>query len=100
MCGWQGSRRPAPAVNLLGYGHYHETYEKIDGQLRIKTSTLTRLRADIFNTLVSVYVSDRIKKVAGIVGRRCRQMSHAASKSAAATQIRIRARPPGAPIDY
>lgn len=27
-----------------GYGHYHETYERIDGEWRIKTSKLTRLR--------------------------------------------------------
>ena len=31
---------------LRGYGHYHETYERIDGAWRIKTSKLTRLRAD------------------------------------------------------
>lgn len=31
---------------LHGYGHYHETYEKIDGEWRIKKSTLTRLRMD------------------------------------------------------
>jgi len=31
---------------LNGFGHYHETYEKIDGQWRIKTMTLTRLRTD------------------------------------------------------
>jgi uncharacterized protein (TIGR02246 family) len=31
---------------LHGYGHYHETYEKIDGAWRIKTSKLTRLRVD------------------------------------------------------
>ncbi len=28
--------RLAPGVNLAGYGHYHETYEKTDGQWRIK----------------------------------------------------------------
>lgn len=33
-------------TQLHGYGHYHETYEKIDGAWRIKTSTLTRLRMD------------------------------------------------------
>jgi hypothetical protein len=38
--------RLAPGVNLNGYGHYHETYEKIDGQWRIKSSKLTRLRED------------------------------------------------------
>ena len=29
---------------LHGYGHYHETYEKIDGSWRIKTLRLSRLR--------------------------------------------------------
>ena len=33
-------------TELRGYGHYHETYEKVDGAWRIKTSTLTRLRMD------------------------------------------------------
>jgi uncharacterized protein (TIGR02246 family) len=32
---------------LHGYGHYHETYERIDGEWRIKTMTLTRLRVDV-----------------------------------------------------
>jgi uncharacterized protein (TIGR02246 family) len=32
---------------LLGFGHYHETYEKTGGAWRIKTSRLTRLRMDI-----------------------------------------------------
>ncbi len=32
---------------LRGYGHYHETYEKVDGAWRISTSTLTRLRMDL-----------------------------------------------------
>ena len=31
---------------MHGFGHYHETYEKVDGQWRIKTLTLTRLRVD------------------------------------------------------
>ena len=31
---------------LQGWGHYHETYERIDGQWRIKTLRLTRLRVD------------------------------------------------------
>jgi uncharacterized protein (TIGR02246 family) len=34
-------------TELHGYGHYHETYEKADGQWRIKRSVLTRLRMDI-----------------------------------------------------
>jgi uncharacterized protein (TIGR02246 family) len=33
-------------TELHGYGHYHESYEKQDGEWRIKSSTLTRLRAD------------------------------------------------------
>ena len=31
---------------MHGYGHYHETYEKVDGAWKIKTETLTRLRRD------------------------------------------------------
>jgi uncharacterized protein (TIGR02246 family) len=33
-------------VRLDGYGHYHETYEKIGGEWRIKTLKLTRLHMD------------------------------------------------------
>ena len=55
--------RFGPGVNLRGYGHYHETYEKTDGQWRFKSSTLTRLREDIFNGLVAVYISDRMRKL-------------------------------------
>ena len=32
------------ARTFKGYGHYHETYVRIDGAWRIKTSKLTRLR--------------------------------------------------------
>ncbi len=32
--------------DMHAYGHYHETYEKHDGQWRIKSSKLTRLRTD------------------------------------------------------
>jgi hypothetical protein len=39
--------RLLPAVTLHGYGHYHESYEKLDGQWRIASSRLTRLREDI-----------------------------------------------------
>jgi uncharacterized protein (TIGR02246 family) len=31
---------------LHGYGHYHETYAKVDGRWQIERSVLTRLRAD------------------------------------------------------
>src|SRR5436190_14250235 len=36
----------APIRSLHGYGHYHETYEKLDGQWLIATLRLTRLRVD------------------------------------------------------
>lgn len=62
--------RLAPGLNLNGHGHYHETYVKIDGQWRIKTSKLTRLRVDIFNPLVSVRISHRLTDAAALVARR------------------------------
>ena len=37
----------SPLEALLGYGHYHETYERIDGRWHIKTLKLTRLRVDV-----------------------------------------------------
>jgi hypothetical protein len=37
----------APIAWMHGYGHYHETYEKVDGHWKIKTLTLTRLRVDV-----------------------------------------------------
>ncbi|MDA8044565.1 MAG: nuclear transport factor 2 family protein [Actinomycetota bacterium] len=33
-------------TRMVGYGHYHETYEKVDGDWKIKSSTLTRLHVD------------------------------------------------------
>ena len=36
----------APIRELHGYGHYHETYEKIAGRWVIKTLKLTRMRVD------------------------------------------------------
>jgi uncharacterized protein (TIGR02246 family) len=34
-------------MRLEGYGHYHETYVKADGEWRIASSTLTRLHQEI-----------------------------------------------------
>jgi uncharacterized protein (TIGR02246 family) len=34
-------------TRLEGYGHYHETYEKIEDDWRIASSTLTRLHMDV-----------------------------------------------------
>jgi hypothetical protein len=62
--------RFGPGVNLRGYGHYTETYQKVDGRWLITSSTLTRLREDVFNGLVSVYVSDRIRRAIGNAARR------------------------------
>ena len=62
--------RFAPGVTMVGYGHYHETYVKTDGQWRITTSTLTRLREDVVTPLFSVYISDRIRDAAVRAGRR------------------------------
>ena len=35
-------------AEFQAYGHYHETYEKVDGAWKIKSSRLTRLRVDTF----------------------------------------------------
>ena len=37
----------SPISFLHGYGHYHETYEKTNGEWHIQTLTLTRLRRDV-----------------------------------------------------
>ena len=34
-------------TTMHGYGHYHETYEKVGGRWLITSTTLTRLRTDI-----------------------------------------------------
>src|SRR5947209_3464448 len=62
--------RLAPGVNLRGYGHYHETYAKVDGQWVFKSSKLTRVREDIFNLFFSVYISHRLRKVLMLAARR------------------------------
>lgn len=36
----------SPFAVMVGYGHYHETYEKSGGQWRIKTLRITRLRVE------------------------------------------------------
>lgn len=62
--------RFGPGVNLRGYGHYTETYEKVDGRWLITSSALTRLREDVFNAVVSVYISNRLRRVIGRAARR------------------------------
>jgi hypothetical protein len=36
----------APFDRLVGYGYYHDTYEKTDGQWLLKTTRITRLRVE------------------------------------------------------
>lgn len=62
--------RLAPGINLHGRGHYHETYQKLDGRWLIETSTLTRLREDIVNPLFSVRLSPRLRDLGAAVARR------------------------------
>ena len=62
--------RFGPGVTLVGYGHYHETYENIAGQWLIKSSKLTRLREDIVTPLFSIYISPRIRTAIGKVAGR------------------------------
>jgi len=62
--------RFGPGVTLVGYGHYHETYENIGGQWLIKSSKLTRLREDIVTPLFSFYISGRIRRVAAKLANR------------------------------
>ena len=41
---WTGDRGPGQPTSMHGFGYYHETYEKIDGEWKIKTLVVTRLR--------------------------------------------------------
>lgn len=54
--------RFAPGLNMNGYGHYFETYVKIDGHWRIQSSKLTRLREDIFNGLFAIYIPNWLRE--------------------------------------
>jgi SnoaL-like domain len=62
--------RLLPALTLNAYGHYHETYEKSDGQWSIKTSKLTRLREDIITPIFSLRVSERMRNAGAKLARR------------------------------
>ena len=37
----------APFERLVGYGYYHETYEKVGGRWLLKTTRITRLRVEV-----------------------------------------------------
>ena len=53
--------RFAPGFTYVGYGHYHEIYEKRDGQWRIRSSRLTRLRDDIETPIFKFRIPDWLK---------------------------------------
>lgn len=53
--------RFAPGLTLHGFGHYLETYEKVDGVWRIKSSTLTRLREELQTPLLTIFVGKRMQ---------------------------------------
>jgi hypothetical protein len=65
--------RFGPGVTLVGYGHYHETYENIAGEWFIKSSKLTRLREDIVTPVCSIYVSNRIRSAMAKLASRVTQ---------------------------
>jgi hypothetical protein len=44
---WVGDGAPVPYKTLRGFGHYHETYERLAEGWRIKTIRLSRLRIDL-----------------------------------------------------
>ncbi len=44
---WVGEGAPVPYKTMRGFGHYHETYEKIAGAWVIKTTRLSRLRIEV-----------------------------------------------------
>ena len=44
---WMPEGHPLGIRHLHGYGHYHETYEKIGDRWYIKTLKLTRIRVDV-----------------------------------------------------
>jgi hypothetical protein len=54
--------RVRPGVTMHGFGHYVETYEKVNGEWRIKTSKLTRLREEIRTPFITLLVSDRLRR--------------------------------------
>ena len=59
-----------PVLTLHGYGHYHESYAKIDGHWRITSSKLTRLREDLGVKFVSPRMAVRLRAAAARIARR------------------------------
>jgi len=62
--------RFVPGLTLHGHGHYVETYERVDGEWRIASSTLRRLRMEMRTPLFSVFMSDRMRRALARGSRR------------------------------
>ena len=62
--------RLVPGLTLHGYGHYHETYEKRDGQWCLTSSSLTRLREDIVTPLLNLNGANGLRAAAARLARR------------------------------
>lgn len=54
--------RLMPGISMRGYGHYHETYEKVGGQWRIGSSTLTRLRMDLVTPILTFNITGLLRR--------------------------------------
>jgi hypothetical protein len=68
--------RLTAAVTLRGYGHSHETYAKHDGNWRITSSRLTRLREDIAIPLVPAAFAPHVRAAAARLARRTARGPH------------------------
>ena len=76
----------SPIQTMHGYGHYHETYELVDGAWRISTLTLTRLRLDV-EMAGSSFRPKRSRPYAAIALPRITARHSAASMPAAAKRL-------------
>lgn len=65
--------RFAPGLTLHGFGHYHETYTRRDGQWLIESSRLTRLHEEVRTPLFSVFVSERMRRALGRAAQRAQR---------------------------
>lgn len=43
-------------IDMRGYGHYHETYRRENGEWRISYSKLTRLRMDVLLLIIPIKI--------------------------------------------
>lgn len=62
-----------PVLGLHGQGHYHETYVKTNGQWRIKTSKLTRIRQQIITPASGLPIPDLAKTVTDALAKQKQQ---------------------------